>query len=267
MPKEVSQRVENRIDSQMATDRVASAVDIGLFEVADSPNLTFIFFIAMVLVTVLGFRFGYYAHRNLVRTEIATQRSIWRHLRGVGVFGGLYGTLGLLEVVTSLEPGWKNGALLVMTLLLVLSLRQINTTASGGTDDRGLSLAERTVRGTCVLAVVVYVLAVGLDGQGDLTAILQGVTALVFVALGVVYFRDQTARASLRGTMLDSLVRHLLPVLTFGACVSVVALAIPTGVDRVVVVHVQVVFLIMTATAMMTATIKLRQNVASLGSR
>ena len=40
--------------------------------------------------------------------------------------------------------------------------------------------------------------------------------------------------------------------------------ATAVGLPRVVVMHVQVVFLIMTATALMTGTIKLRQNLASL---
>jgi hypothetical protein len=79
-----------------------------------------------------------------------------------------------------------------------------------------------------------------------------------------VYYREQMAESRVQGTMLDSLLRHLLPVLTFAALVSVVALAIPAGLDRAIVLHVQVVFIIMTATALMTATIKLRQNLASL---
>ena len=64
--------------------------------------------------------------------------------------------------------------------------------------------------------------------------------------------------------MLDSLLRHLLPVLAFAALVGIVNLAAAVGLDRIIVLHVQVVFVIMTATALMTATIKLRQNLASL---
>jgi hypothetical protein len=79
-----------------------------------------------------------------------------------------------------------------------------------------------------------------------------------------VYFRSQAADSRLQGTMLDSLLRHLLPVLVFAALVGVVALAIPLGVSRLVVLHVQVVCVIMTATSLMTATIKLRQNLAGL---
>jgi hypothetical protein len=52
--------------------------------------------------------------------------------------------------------------------------------------------------------------------------------------------------------------------LTFASLTGIVAFAVPLGVDRLVVLHIQVVFIIMTATSLMTATIKLRQNLATL---
>ena len=63
---------------------------------------------------------------------------------------------------------------------------------------------------------------------------------------------------------MDTLLRHLLPVLLFAAMVPLTDLAVLVGLDRVIVLHIQVVFVIMTATTLMTATIKLRQNLASL---
>jgi len=108
------------------------------------------------------------------------------------------------------------------------------------------------------------VLAVAFAGHTAWSAALEGAGALGFVMYGIAYFHDQTAHSRLQGTMLDSLLRHLLPVLTFASLVSIVALAVPFGLERVVVLHVQVVFVIMTATGLMTATIKLRQNLAGL---
>ena len=49
-----------------------------------------------------------------------------------------------------------------------------------------------------------------------------------------------------------------------GLVLGAVDLATLVGLDRAIVLHVQVVFVIMTATTLMTATIKLRQNLASL---
>jgi hypothetical protein len=101
-------------------------------------------------------------------------------------------------------------------------------------------------------------------GQTDLSAALLGGSALAYVGYGMVYFYDQTERTRLQGTMLDSLLRHLLPILTFASLIGIVAIAVPFGLERVVVMHVQVVFIIMTATGFMTATVKLRQTLAGL---
>jgi len=60
----------------------------------------------------------------------------------------------------------------------------------------------------------------------------------------------------------DTLLRHLLPVLLFAAMVPALDLSVLVDLDRVVVLHVRVVFVIMTAVTLMTATIKLRQNLA-----
>jgi hypothetical protein len=115
-----------------------------------------------------------------------------------------------------------------------------------------------------IALVFVDVVLVATQGQSQLTAALEGASAIGFVAYGAVYYRDQAGNSRLQGTMLDSLLRHLLPVLTFASLVSIINLAIPFGLQRIVVLHVQVVFIIMTATALMTGTIKLRQNLASL---
>ena len=236
-------------------------IEFGLFEVAGDPNLTFIFFIGLMLLAVLGSRFAYYAHRNMSATEIGSQTPIWQSLRYIGLLAALYGLVGVLEISSSLQFDEKNGLLLGATLLLAFALRQIHSTATGGSEIHPL---ERVVRGLFVGIVVVYVLAVFSLGQSAVTAALEGAGALAFVTYGIAYFHDQTSNARLQGTMLDSLLRHLLPVLTFTSFVSIVALAIPFGLDRIIVLHIQVVFIIMTATALMTATIKLRQNLAGL---
>jgi uncharacterized membrane protein YoaK (UPF0700 family) len=148
-----------------------------------------------------------------------------------------------------------------MTLALAFSLRQIQFTASGSDQQSRL---ERIGRIFFIALVVAYVIAVSTGGQNVVTAALEGLTALGFVTYGTISYHEQTADSRLQGTMLDSLLRHLLPVLTFASLISIVALAIPFNLPRIVVLHIQVVFVIMTATALMTATIKLRQNLAGL---
>lgn len=236
-------------------------VEFGLFEVGNNPSLTFVFFIGMAIFAVLGLRFAYYAHRNLVETDIESQVPIWRYLRLVGLGATLYGAAWVVDIVSSIRFTEKDGLLLAVVLLLAFAVRQIHVTATGTRDVHTL---ERVVRAVFVAVVFAYVLAVFALGHSDVTATLEGAGALAFLAYGVTYFHDQTSNARLQGTMLDSLLRQLLPVLTFAALAGIVFLTVPLGIDRLVVLHVQAVFLVMTATAFMTTTIKLQQNLAGL---
>lgn len=240
-------------------------VEFGLHLVANNANLTFIFFIGLTILTVLGLRFGYYAFRNRAETEIATQAPIWSHMLYIGVFATVYGIAGLLEIVSSLQLPHKSALMLAVTLMLAFAIRQVHYTATSGGGNTGQAHPfERLARAVFVGLVIGQAVLIELVGLSDLTAAVEGISALAFLSYGLVFYRDQMSEARLQGTMLDSLLRHLLPVLTFAALVGIVAFAIPFGLDRVIVLHVQVVFIIMTATALMTGTIKLRQNLASL---
>jgi len=238
-------------------------VDVGVHLVEEDATLTFVTFLGVALLAVLGLRFSYYANQNMRRTGIDSQRQIWNFLQFIGALGALYAVIWLLEIVSSIRFGPKNGIWLGMIFFLVLSLRQISITAVGDVGPN-LTQIDQAIRLGFVAGIVLYVALTVVLGESGLSAVIQGVTGIGFLVYGVVYFRRQTHSTRLQGTMLDSLVRHLLPVLTFGALVSIVALAVPLGTNRAIILHVRLVFLIMTATALMTATIKLRQNLASL---
>jgi len=240
--------------------------EFGLHLLADNPNLTFIAFVAMVLLAVVGVRFGYYALANRRATGMAGQRVLWEYLTAVGFVATLYGLVGILEVVSSIRATFKQGVMLAVVLLLALSIREVyynaalSTDAEGRREFRGRRALELAFVG--VVAVVIF--GIGAFGLHRALLALQGVGALAFAGYGFGFGRRQTAAAMVQGTMIDSLLRHLLPVMAFATLVPAVDLATVAGLDRVVVMHIQVVFVIMTATALMTATIKLRQNLASL---
>lgn len=236
-------------------------IAFGLDLVEGDPNLTFILFMGVVLLAVLGLRFSYYAQQNLRRAEIESQATIWRSLRYIGVTAAAYAGLWVIEITTSLDFTAKNGLLLALTLLLVVSLQQIQGVTGR---DSGLLPFDRRIGLVFAAVIVAYVAVVIATGESNLSAVIEGGCAIGLLGYGMVFFRRQVSDVRLQGTMLDSLVRHLVPVLAFSALVSVVALGIPLGIDRIVVLHVQVVFLIMTATVLMTATIKLQQNLAGL---
>jgi len=237
-------------------------VEFGLHQVAGSASLTLVFFPSLVLLAVLGIRFGYYAHRNRAVADLGTQTPIWNHLLSVGLLAAVYGGLGVLEIVSSVRAPYKSAVMLALVFLLALTMRRLYTLSSGSP---GTQTVERAVQATLVALLAANLVGVLLAATPRIQAVLEGITALVFLAYGGAYYYEQTSRSRLQGTMVDSLLRHLLPVLAFGALVNLPALAFGLGiVDATVVPHVQVVFVIMTASTLMTATIKLRQNLVSL---
>jgi hypothetical protein len=244
---------------------MAGEVEFGLYLVADNPNLTFIVFIGLVLLTVIAARFGAYAYLNMRATGVDAQRVLWEYLLYVGAVAALYGVVGILEIVSSIRTPYKTGLVLAVVLLLALSVREIYFNAAlstTGTD--GAFPGRRFLEVAFVAVVAAVVFGIALFGLQRPLLALQGVGALAFAGYGFWFGRKQTAAAMVQGTMIDSLLRHLLPVLAFATLVPAVDLATVAGLDRVVVQHVQIVFVIMTATALMTATIKLRQNLVSL---
>ncbi|WP_459194877.1 hypothetical protein [Halosimplex sp. J119] len=246
---------------------MADELTFGLYLVADNPNLTFIAFVGLVLLAVVAVRFGAYAYLNVRASGPAGQRVLWEYLLSVGVVAALYGLVGVLEIVSSIRTPYKNGVMLAVVLLLALAAREIHFNAALSTDaaDRSGGFTGRRLLEIAFVGVVAAVVfGVAVAGLVRPLLALQGVGALAIAGYGFWFGRRQTAEAMVRGTMIDSLLRHLLPVMAFAALVPAADLATVAGLDRAVVIHVQVVFLIMTATALMTATIKLRQNLASL---
>ena len=240
--------------------------EVGLHLLADDPSLTFVAFVAMVLLAAISVRFAFYAARNR-RASVGTGDGVlWESLLAVGAVATVYALVGVLEIVTSIRATFKQGVLLAVVLLLALAVREVYYNAALSTDAEGRSefRGRRALELAFVAVVAVVVFGIAALGLRRELLALQGVGALVFAGYGFHFGRRQTAAAMVQGTMLDSLLRHLLPVLAFATLVPAVDLATVAGLDRVVVIHLQVVFVIMTATALMTATIKLRQNLATL---
>lgn len=240
---------------------------------ARDAGLAFVFFIAFSLMVALGARFALYAYLNRRAIGIESQRRLWTYLTLVGVTAGLYGLLGGAEAATAvtrptaMTTPYRDGVLLGFLLLVSLTMRAVWVNASRAATDGGQAVAPgqyRLVDGGLGAIVVGSVLAALVLGAGTATTVVEGVGAVVVSGYGLVYSRAQLGDATVSGTMVDSLLRHLLPVSTFGVLVLLVDLAIPVGLDVAIVRHVQVVFVIVTATTLMTATIKLRQNVSGL---
>jgi hypothetical protein len=241
---------------------MVSSVAIGLPFAPNNPNLTFIFFIALTLLLVLGLRFTYYAYRNRRRSELTAHHRLWEYLVLVGLLAVGFAVLGLVEVLTVYTLPFKMAFLLAHVFVLSVTLRALyRSVVPTGADSTD---SERRLTRAAVAGVAVVFVGLALVGRHPLLVGLFGASALAFALTGVSYGRRGAAEARVQGTVVDTLLRHLLPVLLFAAMVPATDLAVLVGLDRVVVLHIQVVFVIMTATTLMTATIKLRQNLASL---
>ncbi|MFB6084982.1 MAG: hypothetical protein ABEJ94_12135 [Halorientalis sp.] len=241
---------------------------------ARDAGLAFVFFIAFSLMFALGIRFGLYAYLNGARTGIEAQSTLWTYLLLVGLTAALYGGLGAVEAATAVTAPtavvitpYRDGVLLTFLLALALTMREIHTNDALTNADRTTAnppAIRRSVEVGFGLVVTASLFWSGLVGPTDALTVIEGVAALAVAGYGLTYGRRQLAGSTVRGTLLDSLLRHLLPVVAFGVLVLVVDLTLLAGLSVAVVRHIQVVFVIMTATTLMTATIKLRQNVAGL---
>lgn len=247
---------------------MATSLEFGLDQVAGDPNLTFIFFIALVLLTAISVRFGLYAYWNLDATDLPGQRAIWRSLVYVGTVATLYGLVGLLDIMSTLTLPFNQALMVGFVLLLAITFRRIYFTAtasaSGVLPEGGLVPGRQAIESGFVLVVIVLLVGMGLLGMHPYLIALQGVSAVVVTIYGLYFSNKQTSESRVQGTTIDTLVRHLLSVLLFGMMVPFLDLVILTGIERVVILHVRVVFLIVVATSLMTATIKLKQNLASM---
>jgi hypothetical protein len=237
----------------------------------DNPGIAFVFFIAFSLMVVLGGRFAAYAFWNLRTTDLEGQAALWEYLLFVGLSASLYGVLGVVETATAVTPTfevvatpYRDGVLLGFLLLLSLTMREIYyNDALSNTQQTSPSVYEqrRTVEMGFAVLVTGTVFGSGVLGTNSVLTVIEAISALVFAGYGLYYGRKQLTRSSVRGTMIDSLLRHLLPVVTFAVLVLIIDVSVVAGLPDIVARHVQVVFVITTATALMTSTIKLRQNV------
>lgn len=240
-------------------------VSVGLEDpvVADNPSVTFVFFLAMVMLLVLAARFGYYAYRNGVASGRESQSAIWLGLTFAGAAASVYAAFGLVEVASPFATPFRRGFLFAHVVALSFVVQRLcrnalraDETAWWATVDDGFWVAGL---GTAVLVAVGSVIAT----EHAVVLLLEGGGALAFASVGFAGAQGGLASTRVQGTILDTLLRHLLPVLAFAAAIPLLELAV-FAVDRVVVFHVQVVFVVVTATTLMTATIRLRQNLAGL---
>ncbi|GAA0232303.1 hypothetical protein ACFFQF_26360 [Haladaptatus pallidirubidus] len=112
------------------------------------------------------------------------------------------------------------------------------------------------------LAFVVELLIVLFIGRGSVVALIKGGGSLAFATYGVVFC--ERLESLTQGTSVDTLRRHLLPVLVCSGLLGLADLGILLGVESLVIRSVESVFVVTIGAFLLTATIRLQQNVSGL---
>lgn len=226
-------------------------------------------FVGYVLLVVAAAIFGHYARRNDVHERMGSRSTFWRYLFATGVTGSLYGVFGLLDLATGARwaLAFKYGTLLLFAVALSFAMREVylNSAAAPSEDDLPLSISSLRRIETAFVAVVmlewVGVLALG---QTGVIRFVEGAGGVAFAAYGIAFGEQVQSRTMTRGTPLDTLIRHLIPVLGCVGCIALVDLAAGFDVAPALTGSLKSVFVVMVATFLVTATIRLQQNVEGL---
>lgn len=232
-------------------------------------GLQLIFFVGFALFFVLGSRFGWYAYKNGVASRIESEEVIWLYLIFVGVTSAGYGAAAGAGVALGLGVPIRDGILLGQTLLLALVLReiQLNDALSNSEKERMEgegSRVRRALEMTFVILTLTSLIGGGFIGDSPTLKATEAFSSLVFVVYGTHFARQYLQNPLNTGTGMDTLLRHLLPLLFFSGMVTASDAMTGLGFAAEIAAQVQAAFLLIASSSMMMATIKLRQNLAGM---
>lgn len=220
--------------------------------------------IGYALLAVLSTRLAVLAIKTK-RRGARPQSALWSYFTFAGIVGALAGALGLGELVLGGVFRVVDTILLAFVIMIALAMREAyyNATFSNAEIDRlGEFRTRRAIEIGFVVVVVVSAIGQLLGSSGVLTS-LVGVTAVVVVGYGIYFHHRRTGEPATRGTLIDSLLRQTLPALVFGGGAVAMSLLRFVGVEPVIVETTANVFVVLTAGALMTVTIKLHQHLLS----
>ncbi|RBI62551.1 hypothetical protein DMJ13_11925 [halophilic archaeon] len=226
-------------------------------------------FVGAGLLAVSSSIFAVYALRNRQLDRLESQRPFWRYLTLLGVAGTTHGLTGMLGAAVHARSlvALSHAALLFATVFLAFAMRELyyNSVLAPPPEDRDVSLARlRRIETGFVGVILVELVVVLLIDQGAVAALVKGAGSLAFATYGVVF--AERLESSTRGTSVDTLRRHLVPVLVCAGLLGVADLATLFGVGHVVARSVQSVFVVMVGAFLLTASIRLQQNVHGLST-
>lgn len=247
------------------TTTVQSLVEFG----TAPPDGRLTGFVGFLLLVVSAALLTKHAVQNRRLGRVSSQRAFWNYLAAAGVAGMVYGVTGVAVATRSvpLLAAFSHGALLLFIAILSFAIRDLyyNSAFAPPSDERVLSLAAiRRVEVGFVLVIAVEWVAIPFADATAAVLVVEGAASVAFAAYGIGFGERMLTQSRARGTPLDTTLRHVIPVLLCGGFLGLGDLAIGLGVDSVLVPSLQNVVVVMTATFLITATVRLKQNVEGL---
>jgi len=228
-----------------------------------APGIRLIHLVGFCLLGVVGARFAVYAALNY-RAAIESQRVLWEYVTFAGAVAALYGVVGVADLAVG-ETHLRGGVGATLLLLLGLSVRELHHVGAVSASERNreTSLAEprRALEVGFVLLAAGLLALGGFGGESDALRATEAGAAAAFGGYGLVFAGRYLRHVRTPGTMLDAILRHLLPVLAFTALLVAADAAALVGASQTVVGALRATALVMTATALMTATVEVHGNV------
>ncbi|WP_227376875.1 hypothetical protein [Haladaptatus halobius] len=158
-----------------------------------------------------------------------------------------------------------HAALLFCTVFLAFAMRELyyNSALAPSPDERRIPFSRlRRIELGFVSIILLELLVVLLLGHGSIVAVVKGVGSISFAVYGVVF--GERLESLTQGTSVDTLRRHLLPVLVCAGLLVFADLGVHVGFGPLVVDSIESVFVVMIGGFLLTATVRLQQNVRGL---
>lgn len=215
---------------------------------------------------------GYEVRSRVLRPE----QTLWGYFALAGFTATILGVLGIAWLASDYEPTLFGAVVAVQlgfVVLCSLVLREAyyNRVFANSERDR---IGQFPMRRLLELGFVGAIVLVGLGPlvgyafsidalAGQSVRTFAGLIGVVVVCYGSYFHHRRTHADGTRGTVIDTMLRHLFPVLAFAGGGLVTALLPIVGIGHVVVDALAGILLVMTATALVPLLVKFRQHLSA----
>lgn len=220
-------------------------------------------FVGYVLVTIASVTLSVYAVRNKQHGRLEDCDTFLRYLFLAGGAGAIFGAAGALTVARPVWPtlAIRVGAQLSLIMFLAFALRDVATRSPHGPSGAEAAVPRgiRRVEFLFVGIILLETMAVATLGRAPVIQVIVGAGSLVFAVYGIWF--GERVESLMRGTTLDTLARHLIPVLIAAGFYGLANLADVLGADPVLARSAANVFVILLAAFLASSVIRLQQNI------